>query len=69
LFFCSPQLHWLHWGYSVEFLTRPSFLSMWLAGVGFFLANVTLLAVVLTKHRFRPVFVRGRCTSIEEERP
>lgn len=50
----------------MEFLGRSSFLPMWFAGLLFFLANCLVLGVVLWQHRFKPVFVAGVCTSIEE---
>ena len=64
VFFPLPQLHWLYWGYSVEFLGLSSFTGMWLAGLLFFAANMAVLGGVLAHHRFVPVFQGGARTSI-----
>ncbi|KAK9944261.1 hypothetical protein M0R45_009835 [Rubus argutus] len=52
------QLHWLWWGYMLEFKGRNVFLQLWVAGIIFLFANTYVLVSLINHHRFSPVFTR-----------
>ena len=41
--FFAGELHWLLWGYRLEFLGESVFAGVWLAGMLFFAANIGAL--------------------------
>eukprot|EP00878_Enallax_costatus_P028290 GHUV01030544.1.p2 GENE.GHUV01030544.1~~GHUV01030544.1.p2 ORF type:complete len:109 (-),score=28.83 GHUV01030544.1:1168-1494(-) len=41
------QLHWLFWGYMLEFQGRGVHLMLWIAGVLFLVANTAVMWVLL----------------------
>jgi phosphatidylinositol glycan class M len=45
------QLHWLFWGYNLEFLGRNVFLQLWFAGVIFFLSNILVVVSIVLHHK------------------
>jgi len=45
------QLHWLAWGYAVEFAGRGAFLGLWAASVAFLAANAGLAAALVLCYR------------------
>jgi phosphatidylinositol glycan class M len=45
------QLHWLAWGYAVEFAGRGAFLGLWGASVAFLAANALLAAALVRCYR------------------
>jgi phosphatidylinositol glycan class M len=45
------QLHWLAWGYAVEFAGRGAFLGLWAASVAFLGANAALAAALVCCYR------------------
>jgi GPI mannosyltransferase 1 subunit M len=44
------QLHWLAWGYAVEFAGRGAFLGLWAASVAFLAANAALAATIVREY-------------------
>lgn len=51
------QLHWLFWGYMLEFQGRGVHLLLWFAGVLFLVANTAVMWVLLdcTQHTIKPL--------------
>ncbi|PON39285.1 Mannosyltransferase, DXD [Parasponia andersonii] len=54
----GAQLHWLMWGYFLEFKGKNVFLQLWMASILFLAANSYLLVLVIHYHRHSPVFTR-----------
>ncbi|XP_008236080.1 PREDICTED: GPI mannosyltransferase 1 isoform X1 [Prunus mume] len=52
----AGQLHWLMWGYLLEFKGRNVFLQLWMASILFLAANTYVLVSLIRDHRFSPVF-------------
>jgi phosphatidylinositol glycan class M len=44
------QLHWLYWGWRLEFLGDSVFLGVWAAGLVFFIANIVVLHQIIAHH-------------------
>lgn len=53
----AGQLHWLMWGYLLEFKGQNVFLQLWMASILFLAANTYVLVSLIRDHRFSPVFV------------
>ncbi|KAI3960692.1 hypothetical protein MKX01_003866 [Papaver californicum] len=51
------QIHWLMWGYLLEFKGKNVFIQLWLASILFLAANTWLLVMVIRRHRYSPVFL------------
>lgn len=47
----AAQLHWLGWGYLLEFEGRPAHLALWAASVVFLVANAALVVALLRAWR------------------
>jgi hypothetical protein len=43
--FFAGELHWLFWGYQLEFLGLPVFAGVWAAGLLFFAASLHCMSV------------------------
>lgn len=54
----GAQLHWLMWGYLLEFKGKNVFLQLWIASILFLAANSYLLISVIHNHRYSPVFTQ-----------
>ncbi|XP_074274561.1 GPI mannosyltransferase 1 [Silene latifolia] len=70
-FFCilgwmGTQLHWLMWGYLLEFKGRNVFLQLWIASLLFLFANSIVLIAIVRHHRYTPIFQRHKSHSSEE---
>ncbi|KAL5561265.1 hypothetical protein UlMin_031012 [Ulmus minor] len=52
----GAQLHWLMWGYLLEFKGNNVFLQLWIASILFLAANTYLLISIIHNHRYAPVF-------------
>ncbi|GAB2282487.1 hypothetical protein Dimus_017030 [Dionaea muscipula] len=50
------QTHWLMWAYLLEFRGYPVFLQLWLASLLFLAANVSVLIMIIRRHRYVPIF-------------
>ncbi|XP_015883714.3 GPI mannosyltransferase 1 [Ziziphus jujuba] len=59
----GAQLHWLMWGYLLEFKGKNVFLQLWMASILFLAANTYLMISVIQHHRYFPVFSRVENTS------
>ena len=46
-FWVATQLHWLFWGYQLEFRGQPVHLIIWASGLAFMVANAVLIIEVL----------------------
>ncbi|KMZ67266.1 GPI mannosyltransferase 1 [Zostera marina] len=51
------QLHWLFWGYLLEFKGKNVFIQLWLAGIAFLAANTYVLTVIIGHHNLVPLFL------------
>ncbi|RXH87703.1 hypothetical protein DVH24_034603 [Malus domestica] len=58
------QLHWLFWGYMLEFKGQNVFLQLWTASIIFLDANTYVLVSLIRDHIFSPVFAQLEKTSI-----
>ncbi|CAN6554551.1 unnamed protein product [Malus baccata var. baccata] len=58
------QLHWLFWGYMLEFKGQNVFLQLWIASIIFLDANTHVLVSLIRDHIFSPVFAQLEKTSI-----
>ena len=43
----GTEVHWLYWGYRLEFLGENVFLELWFAGALFFLGNCWIVGKLL----------------------
>ena len=59
----GAQLHWLMWGYMLEFKGKNVFLQLWMASIFFLAANTYVLTAVIHHHRFSSVFTELENTS------
>ncbi|KAM2134556.1 hypothetical protein ACFX1R_004563 [Malus domestica] len=57
------QLHWLFWGYMLEFKGQNVFLQLWIASIIFLAANTYVLVSLIRDHIFSPVFAQLEKTS------
>jgi phosphatidylinositol glycan class M len=60
LLWLSCELHWLYWGYNIEFLGLASFNPMFLAAALFFISNIILIIYWIKSYQLTPVFVNGQ---------
>ncbi|MCL7029483.1 hypothetical protein MKW94_007117 [Papaver nudicaule] len=51
------QIHWLMWGYLLEFKGKNVFIQLWLASILFLAANTYVLVMVIRRHVYSPVFL------------
>ncbi|KAI3875807.1 hypothetical protein MKX03_023730 [Papaver bracteatum] len=51
------QVHWLMWGYLLEFKGKNVFIQLWLASILFLAANTWVLVMVIRRHIYSPVFL------------
>ena len=58
------ELHWLYWGYRLEFVGDNVFLQLWGASMLFFGANVLILWILVRNHSFAPLFKNGTLNNI-----
>ncbi|CAN6688200.1 unnamed protein product [Malus baccata var. baccata] len=58
------QLHWLFWGYMLEFKGQNVFLQLWIASIIFLDANTHVLVSLIRDHIFSTVFAQLEKTSI-----
>ncbi|XP_042478932.1 GPI mannosyltransferase 1 isoform X1 [Macadamia integrifolia] len=56
-FWVGAQLHWLMWGYLLEFKGKNVFVQLWLASLLFLAANTYVLVMVIHHHLISPVFL------------
>lgn len=54
----GAQIHWLMWGYLLEFKGKNVFVQLWLASIIFLAANTCVLVIVMRNYRFCPTFAR-----------
>ncbi|KAE9447046.1 hypothetical protein C3L33_21050, partial [Rhododendron williamsianum] len=52
----GAQIHWLMWGYLLEFKGKNVFLQLWAASLIFLAANTFVLIKIILRHRFSPLF-------------
>ncbi|XP_057529154.1 GPI mannosyltransferase 1 [Amaranthus tricolor] len=58
LVWMGTQLHWLMWGYLLEFKGKNVFLPLWIASILFLAANSFVLIGIISCHRYSPIFQR-----------
>lgn len=51
------QIHWLMWGYLLEFKGKNVFIQLWLGSILFLAANTWVLVMVIRRHIYSPVFL------------
>lgn len=54
----GAQLHWLWWGYLLEFKGKNVYLQLWMASLVFLAANTFILVMFIRHRRYSPVFER-----------
>jgi phosphatidylinositol glycan class M len=64
----AAQLHWLGWGYALEFQGLPVHLLLWGAGVVFLVANVGLMTALLECCVPRSSFLDGSIRKLRQAR-
>lgn len=52
----GTQLHWLLWGYLLEFKGKNVFLQLWIGSLLFLAANIFVLVAIIRHHRYCPIF-------------
>ncbi|KAG9448551.1 hypothetical protein H6P81_008516 [Aristolochia fimbriata] len=62
------QIHWLLWGYLLEFKGKNVFIQLWLASILFLAANTLVLVAIIRNHRFSPIFVTSGQRGIADEK-
>ncbi|KAF9620853.1 hypothetical protein IFM89_015094 [Coptis chinensis] len=68
LIWMGAQIHWLMWGYLLEFKGKNVFVQLWFAGLLFLAANTWVLVVLIRRHKFSPVFLWSEKTSSKSGR-
>jgi phosphatidylinositol glycan class M len=58
------QAIWLSFAYRLEFLGENTFFALWIAGLGFFMANVWILVSFIQYHHYAPWFQHGKLLQI-----
>lgn len=56
LLWMAAQIHWLMWGYLLEFKGKNVFLQLWMASLLFLAANTFVLIKIIRNHKFSPEF-------------
>ncbi|KAL2939718.1 GPI mannosyltransferase 1 [Bienertia sinuspersici] len=56
LVWMGTQLHWLMWGYLLEFKGKNVFVPLWIASLLFLAANSFALIMFIRFHRYAPMF-------------
>ncbi|CAN1171157.1 GPI mannosyltransferase 1 [Linum perenne] len=54
----GAQMHWLLWGYLLEFKGQNVFLQLWVAGLAFMAANTFVMVMFIRRHSYSPMFIR-----------
>lgn len=52
----GAQIHWLLWGYLLEFKGKQVFQQLWAASLIFLAANTFTLVIIMQNHRYLPLF-------------
>lgn len=52
----GAQMHWLMWGYLLEFKGKNVFLQLWIASLLFLGANTAILVMIIRRHAYSPLF-------------
>ncbi|XP_047321638.1 GPI mannosyltransferase 1 [Impatiens glandulifera] len=52
----GAQIHWLFWGYLLEFKGKQVFQQLWAASLIFLAANTFILFILMQNHRYSPLF-------------
>ncbi|PIA27154.1 hypothetical protein AQUCO_08300090v1 [Aquilegia coerulea] len=68
LIWMGTQLHWLMWGYMLEFKGKNVFVQLWVAGLLFLAANTWVLIKIMCRHKFSPIFIASQKTSVKSAR-
>lgn len=53
----GAQLHWLMWGYLLEFKGKNVLIQLWLASILFLAANTAVLSLIIHQHKLSALFV------------
>ncbi|KAF5186500.1 Gpi mannosyltransferase [Thalictrum thalictroides] len=61
----GAQLHWLMWGYMLEFKGKNVFVQLWVAGLLFLAANTWVLIRIMRQHNLSPIFIESQKTSVK----
>ncbi|PIA38507.1 hypothetical protein AQUCO_02700008v1 [Aquilegia coerulea] len=68
LIWMGAQLHWLMWGYMLEFKGKNVFVQLWVAGLLFLAASTWVLIKIMCQHKFSPIFIASQKTSVKSAR-
>ncbi|XP_057962900.1 GPI mannosyltransferase 1 [Malania oleifera] len=56
LIWMGAQMHWLMWGYLLEFRGKNVFLQLWIGSLLFLAANTFVLIMIIRHHRCTPLY-------------
>ncbi|XP_058079636.1 GPI mannosyltransferase 1-like isoform X1 [Magnolia sinica] len=68
LLWVGAQIHWLMWGYLLEFKGKNVFIQLWLASILFLAANTWVVIMVIRHHRFSTIFIQSMVTNSTDTR-
>ncbi|KAG6572134.1 GPI mannosyltransferase 1, partial [Cucurbita argyrosperma subsp. sororia] len=52
----GAQLHWLIWGYLLEFKGKNVLIQLWMASILFLAANTAVLSLIINQHKLSALF-------------
>ncbi|XP_022952483.1 GPI mannosyltransferase 1-like [Cucurbita moschata] len=52
----GAQLHWLMWGYLLEFKGKNVLIQLWMASILFLAANTAVLSLIINQHKLSALF-------------
>uniref|UniRef100_A0A7N0V9Q9 GPI mannosyltransferase 1 n=1 Tax=Kalanchoe fedtschenkoi TaxID=63787 RepID=A0A7N0V9Q9_KALFE len=64
----GAQMHWLMWGYLLEFKGKNVFLQLWMANLVFLAANTFVLITIIRYHELCPIFTRPKLYSYQDRK-
>ncbi|XP_022136205.1 GPI mannosyltransferase 1 [Momordica charantia] len=59
----GAQLHWLMWGYLLEFKGKNVLIQLWMASILFLAANTAVLSLIIHQHRLSALFMLPESTA------
>ncbi|KAG6589029.1 GPI mannosyltransferase 1, partial [Cucurbita argyrosperma subsp. sororia] len=59
----GAQLHWLMWGYLLEFKGKNVLIQLWMASIMFLAANTTVLTLIIHQHKLSALFMLPNSTA------
>ncbi|CAK9316022.1 unnamed protein product [Citrullus colocynthis] len=59
----GAQVHWLMWGYLLEFKGKNVLIQLWMASILFLAANTTVLCLIIHQHKLSALFMLPKTTA------